>query len=311
MDYFPFTLKGPEFLGFFLVFSLACFGIAFALRAGFRWMEAEPMESPSSIGARLDAYEVAYLAGGSDAALDAAVTKLVAEGLVRPPRAGYFRAADVKAPAGLHPFERAVLRLIRGGARGHLGLKTMRRQARGATRMLHADLTRETLVPGGLQLIFGLGLGTLIAAAPVLLAIVRMVQAAGRKKPVGFLGGLTFLVVIGIIALVVSRPRRTRAGDEVLKDLVRAGLQAITISLDSLAGEEPGAFYKEAYSAALALLNAIEKAGSTKYEDVEKALREDWVETPVGKISFDGRGDAKGVGFSMYQVQNGVYVEMK
>lgn len=76
-------------------------------------------------------------------------------------------------------------------------------------------------------------------------------------------------------------------------------------------GEEPGAFFKEAYSATLALLNAIEKAGSTDYAALEKALRTEWVETPVGRISFDERGDAKGVGFSMYQVQNGVYVQVQ
>ncbi|MEW6486369.1 MAG: branched-chain amino acid ABC transporter substrate-binding protein [Thermodesulfobacteriota bacterium] len=76
-------------------------------------------------------------------------------------------------------------------------------------------------------------------------------------------------------------------------------------------GEEPGAFFKEAYSATLALLNAIEKAGSTEYAAVEKALRTEWVETPVGRISFDERGDAKGVGFSMYQVQNGTYVQVQ
>ncbi len=76
-------------------------------------------------------------------------------------------------------------------------------------------------------------------------------------------------------------------------------------------GADPGAFYKEAYSAALALLNAIEKAGSTDYDKVVKALRTEWVETPVGKISFDERGDAKGAGFSMYMVKDGTYVELK
>lgn len=76
-------------------------------------------------------------------------------------------------------------------------------------------------------------------------------------------------------------------------------------------GEDPGAFYLNAYSAAIALLNAIEKAGSTDYEAISKALKTEWVETPLGKISFDEIGDAIGVGFSMYQVQNGQYVELK
>lgn len=76
-------------------------------------------------------------------------------------------------------------------------------------------------------------------------------------------------------------------------------------------GKDPGAFFLNAYAATLALLNGIEKAGSTDYNAVEKALRTQFVETPLGKIRFDERGDAVGVGFSMYQVQNGVFVEMK
>lgn len=76
-------------------------------------------------------------------------------------------------------------------------------------------------------------------------------------------------------------------------------------------GKDPGAFFLEAYSATLALLNAIEKAGSTDYEAVSKALRTELVDTPHGKIKFDERGDAIGVGFAMYQVQKSVYVEIK
>jgi branched-chain amino acid transport system substrate-binding protein len=74
-------------------------------------------------------------------------------------------------------------------------------------------------------------------------------------------------------------------------------------------GKDPGAFFLNAYSAALALLNAIEKTGSTDYADIKKALRTEFVATPLGIIRFDERGDAIGVGFSMYQVQKGVYVE--
>jgi branched-chain amino acid transport system substrate-binding protein len=76
-------------------------------------------------------------------------------------------------------------------------------------------------------------------------------------------------------------------------------------------GSDPGAFYLNAYAAALALLNAIEQAGSTDYAAVTNALRTKDVETPLGKIRFDDRGDAIGVGFSMYQVKNGAYVELK
>lgn len=76
-------------------------------------------------------------------------------------------------------------------------------------------------------------------------------------------------------------------------------------------GKDPGAFFLNAYAAAQALLNAVEKAGSTEYETVAKALRTEYVDTPLGKIRFDDRGDAIGVGFAMYQVKDGVYYEIK
>jgi len=76
-------------------------------------------------------------------------------------------------------------------------------------------------------------------------------------------------------------------------------------------GSDPGAFFLNAYAAAQALLNAIEKAGSTEHKAVSKALRTEYVDTPLGKIRFDERGDAIGVGFSMFQVKNGEYVEVK
>lgn len=75
-------------------------------------------------------------------------------------------------------------------------------------------------------------------------------------------------------------------------------------------GEDVGVFSINGYAAAQALLNAIQKAGSTNYDAVEKALRTDDVETPLGKIKFDARGDAIGVGFSIYQVKDGKFVEL-
>ncbi len=61
----------------------------------------------------------------------------------------------------------------------------------------------------------------------------------------------------------------------------------------------------------LALVNAFEKSCSTHYEDVAHALRNEWVATPLGIIKFDARGDAVGVGFTMYQVRDGKYVEAR
>jgi branched-chain amino acid transport system substrate-binding protein len=74
---------------------------------------------------------------------------------------------------------------------------------------------------------------------------------------------------------------------------------------------EPGAFFLNAYAATEALLNAMNQAGSTDYAKVVHALHHEYVETPLGRISFDRHGEAIGVGFAMYQVQHGHYVELK
>lgn len=76
-------------------------------------------------------------------------------------------------------------------------------------------------------------------------------------------------------------------------------------------GEDPGAFFLNAYAATQAVLNAIDKAGSTDYEAISAALRSEYVDTTLGSISFDERGDAIGVGFSVFQVQSGVYKEVQ
>lgn len=75
-------------------------------------------------------------------------------------------------------------------------------------------------------------------------------------------------------------------------------------------GEDVGVFSINGYAATQAALNAIQKAGSTDYNAIINALHNDWVETPLGKIKFDAKGDAIGVGFSVYEVKNGKYVEI-
>lgn len=74
---------------------------------------------------------------------------------------------------------------------------------------------------------------------------------------------------------------------------------------------DPGAFYENAYSAMLAMTSAIAKAGSTDLDALKAVLQSEKVETPVGAISFDEKGDAIGVGFSVYQVKDGAFAELK
>lgn len=75
-------------------------------------------------------------------------------------------------------------------------------------------------------------------------------------------------------------------------------------------GSEPGFGYYNAYAATQALLDAIAKTGGTDTEKLNKALRENLVDTPIGKIRFNKLGDAAGMALSIYEVKDGKFVEL-
>ena len=76
-------------------------------------------------------------------------------------------------------------------------------------------------------------------------------------------------------------------------------------------GKEPGIFFDQAVAATTAVLNAVKVAGGTDYDALSRALKSNVVDTAIGKIKFDAKGDAEGVGFSLYQVKNGAFAEVK
>lgn len=76
-------------------------------------------------------------------------------------------------------------------------------------------------------------------------------------------------------------------------------------------GREPGMFFDQGAAAWQVLVAAIAKAGGTDDAALDRALKGTPVETSIGRIKFDPRGDAEGVGFAVYQVQNGAFVEVK
>jgi branched-chain amino acid transport system substrate-binding protein len=76
-------------------------------------------------------------------------------------------------------------------------------------------------------------------------------------------------------------------------------------------GSEPGAFFDNAVAAALALTNAIEKAGSTEADKVADVLHNQVAVTPFGQIRFDLNGDATGVGYTVYEVKEGKFEQVE
>ncbi|MCI5223948.1 MAG: branched-chain amino acid ABC transporter substrate-binding protein [Candidatus Electrothrix sp. AR4] len=74
---------------------------------------------------------------------------------------------------------------------------------------------------------------------------------------------------------------------------------------------EPGPFFDNAVAAAIALTNAVEVAGSTEPEKIAQVLHTQVAVTPFGEIMFDQHGDATGVGYSMYTVKKGKFVQVE
>ncbi len=75
-------------------------------------------------------------------------------------------------------------------------------------------------------------------------------------------------------------------------------------------GYDPEGYTLYTYAAIQAWAQAVEKAGSTDLEAVEKALHDNQFETVLGTIGFDDKGDVKGASYVMYKWDNGKYAEV-
>ena len=130
----PFDLRGTEFLKLYIVLFFVALAAAILLR---RWARRD-MPPSTTAPPELDAYEVAYLAGGMRRAVNAAIASLINQGHLEvisssPPRFSQPGAA----PEEMHPFERADLRLLFleiGRRVAPLGSSTRTRTVRAAAR---------------------------------------------------------------------------------------------------------------------------------------------------------------------------------
>jgi branched-chain amino acid transport system substrate-binding protein len=70
---------------------------------------------------------------------------------------------------------------------------------------------------------------------------------------------------------------------------------------------EPEGYVMYAYAALQLFAQAAEQAKSTKYAELEKAMRSGSFDTVIGKLGFDAKGDNKLPGFVVYQWKGGKY----
>lgn len=70
---------------------------------------------------------------------------------------------------------------------------------------------------------------------------------------------------------------------------------------------EPDGYVLFCYAAVQVYAQALQKAGSLKYADVQKALAGGSFTTVLGKVEFDAKGDPKDPGFVVYQWKGNQY----
>src|SRR5262245_53159149 len=208
-----FDLRGPDFLSLYLSLIVVGVVVAAALRRLARGPGAEATTWPSDLGA----YDVAYLRGGADSVVAAAVVALLHRGLVRV-SLGKLEAADGSASSPqrreLETLERAVLSAVERERTA--SLSRLRRTVNAVAQMPARTLeSLGLIVPDSRK-----PLVRLAGAAPmvVVLAVGLAKTSVGisRGKPVGFLVALWIVVLLVTAWFAFAAVLRTRRGDRAL-----------------------------------------------------------------------------------------------
>jgi uncharacterized protein (TIGR04222 family) len=225
-----FDLPGPVFLTFYGLLLAGAVVVALVLRRWLRQPSDEPAELPV-----LSPYEAAYLTGGDELAVNAALTRLVDEGILDVD-AGQRKLtvrAGMAAPAD--PLEMAILQATKGNEGQPI------KDVRAAT-MAELSRLRNRLLELGLlvsddQACFARFLPAITVLCLVPIALVKINVGVEREKPVALL--VIACIITAAIALFGfgRRVHRSRRGDLVLQNLreEHAALQT-TAQHQALAG---------------------------------------------------------------------------
>ncbi len=169
----------------------------------------------------LDAFEIAYLAGGAKRAHDTALVGLLEAGALQTTgRGGRLepnRSADL--PPRLHQYWPEM--------QGATSRIRFRGAMRGREKAARADLAARGLIaPGAAQANYVL-LSLLTLCALSAFGILRISNGIARDKPVGFLTLLVILTFITGLIIISRSPYRTPAGRRALKTFKHAKSRAI------------------------------------------------------------------------------------
>lgn len=232
----PFDLRGPEFLSLYTVLLVIAVAAAALLRRTLRL----PNDEPPREALDLSPYETAYLAGGEELAVNAAIARLVQAKVlaVNPAERKLTRCGD-EPPPDAAELERAVFSAVI--AKTGETIATVRAHAARALTPIRRRLQDlGLLVPedrsGTARLV-----PVLIVLGVALVGGIKILVGLAREKPVFFLVMLCALTVVVALAGFAWPVHRSRRGDRALERLREANA-ALEYSgsrhADDLAGDD-------------------------------------------------------------------------
>ncbi len=215
----PFDLPGPTFLIVYLLVAGAAVVTALGMRRWLRLGSHQPTLSPARLRRetdQLDVYEIAYLSGGWDQAIDTAITNLVEYGHLYAQPSGKGLVVGRALPESCHRLERAVVETV--SIDGHFS--RLRSVLRDSPLRIDQKLDELGLLMSSAQVRMVRWVPALVLFAVTVLGAVKIGIGISRDKPVLFLVALCCVTgCIGLAMLLKPRSMRNQAGDGVLRDL--------------------------------------------------------------------------------------------
>ena len=208
----PFNLTGPEFLALYAGVAVAALGGAALLR----WYLRQPSDDFFAEEPVLDTYEVAFLSGGTERAVQAALGRLVKDGMLYVDAGERSVFCEKSPPREAHWLERAVYVATEGK---NASLQEMRRRAAPAAARLEQRLQELGLLLAPNQALLVRWLPSLLILAAVLFGGIKILVGLSRNRPVVYLFMACTLMVMFAVVALASKPWRSRRGDRFLKRL--------------------------------------------------------------------------------------------
>lgn len=202
----PLDWDGGSFLQLYLLLTVVAI-------IGAIWLRRMARDSGPARGARPGPFDLAYLAGGAERCADAAIAQMLADGTLRWDEASK-RLVSIGKPVDQKPPLDAVgCCVVADGSpetvlrRATLALAPLQGALQASGLLLDDASAWRVRWYSALPLLLLVGFG----ATKILIGV-------SRGKPIGFLVLLTILLALVAVGFLLTRPTRTRAGDQALAD---------------------------------------------------------------------------------------------